>query len=771
MSEKGGYGGIPGSPSETINFPLNTGFVVFEVFETLNTKPPRPAIKDSEMAWCDGFMPFGPSNIRTLYGVGDSIYTAPDGLTIVAFWFYNFSTATYAAVLLSDGSLVQVATDTGITTQIMTAGTIQNPNPNQTWMTQWNAKFLVIVSVQDNGYWLWDGTNLFTAGGISPETVITNSGANYTSAPTVTFQTTSATATPPTFTAVVTDGFVTALNVDTPGSGFVVDDLVAVSFSGGGSDDTAQATAVLSPNTGQVTNVVVTNSVTNLPGTAYVTLDGGGGTGATAALVASNGALVSITVTNGGHGYTTAPTVTFHSTSGTVGTPTATAEISFGEIASATVTNDGTGYKSPPVVNILGDGTGAQATAIINNAGQVTSIVFQNHGYGYTKALITFSGGNNAAEATVSLMPFGVQGTTVEVYVNRVWVGDVRKGFFTAPSSVSDFSPANGAGAFQSNDSFQRVQYSSYKQTNGFLYLISDSSVNYIGGVQTTGTAPVTTIFNNLNVDPQIGTPWPSSIQLFSRNIVFANSFGIFVSYGGAVTKISGPLDGIYNTVITTSGTVSNIYPSSATASLFGIAVYMLLLPIIDPYTNQQKNKLLCWDGKRWFTTDQDVSLTYVTSQEINSVLTAWGTDGTHLYPMFQTPSTGFQKVVQSKLWSNPSYWFRKTNPDLSGILNFYDTVGEVDIIIDNENGNADTVTIVASSTAQLTWTNNSNQPITWTNNSAQPIVWGSPGLALVGPQSVGQVGVLIGMTVKTSARDLSILSLALLEQNYQYRS
>lgn len=601
-----GYGGLPGAPDGTINLPLNNGFVSFEVFDTLNTKPPRPAIKESEMAWCDGFMPFGPSNIRTLYGIGANIYTAAGGLTITAFWFYNLDTNTYAAVLLSNGSLIQVHTVTGVATTILAAGTIQNPNPNQTWVTQWNAKYLVIVSNQTNGYWLWEGAGqLFTAGSISPTITITNGGSGYTG-PTV-------------------------------------------------------------------------------------TITGGSGSGAILSPTVVGGVITNIGVVTGGSGWLQ------------------------GETISVAISD--------------GAGTGATATA--------------------------------------TLMPFGIQGNTVEIYVNRVWVGNVRTGYLSAPADPSDFNPTDTAGSFQSNDSFQRFSYTSFRQTNGFLYLLSDSSMNYIGGVNVSGSPAITT-FSNLNVDPQIGTPWPASVQLFSRNIVFANSFGIFVSYGGAVTKISTPLDGIYSTVVAAGNTVANIYPSSASASIFGIACYMMLLPIINPYTNAQENKLLMWDGKRWFTSPQDVTLTYISSQEINSVLTAWGTDGTHLYPLFQQPTTAFAKVVQSKLYANPSYWFNKTNPELAGILNFYNTTGTVSITVDNESGPSDAVTVTAISTATLTWTNNTGAEITWTNNAAQTITWGSPGIALVGPQTVGQVGVIMGFTVSTTARDVSILSLALLEQNFQ---
>jgi hypothetical protein len=58
--------------------------------------------------------------------------------------------------------------------------------------------------------------------------------------------------------------------------------------------------------------------------------------------------------------------------------------------------------------------------------------------------------------------------------------------------------------------------------------------------------------------------------------------------------------------------------------------------------------------SERWFSSLQDVALTFVGGQEINSVYTAWGTDGTHLYPLFNTASVGFTKLAQTKLWEEP---------------------------------------------------------------------------------------------------------------------
>jgi hypothetical protein len=79
------------------------------------------------------------------------------------------------------------------------------------------------------------------------------------------------------------------------------------------------------------------------------------------------GGVKTITVTNGGSGYTTPPTVTFAGTGGA----TATATVSGGRVTAITLTrnavtdyNFGT-YTAPPAITITGVGTGATATATL----------------------------------------------------------------------------------------------------------------------------------------------------------------------------------------------------------------------------------------------------------------------------------------------------------------------------------------------------------------------------------------------------------------------
>ena len=137
---------------------------------------------------------------------------------------------------------------------------------------------------------------------------------------------------------------------------------------------------------------------------AYAVVGGLGGQGAvlTAVLGVANttGAaladqVASVTVVNGGYGYTTPPTIVF--TSGTGSGATATCTVLNGAIQTVTIVIPGSGYATAPTVTAATD--------------RVTSIVVSSYGKNYTSApTVTLTGGgsSNQATATASLSNNGV---------------------------------------------------------------------------------------------------------------------------------------------------------------------------------------------------------------------------------------------------------------------------------------------------------------------------------------------------------------------------
>jgi hypothetical protein len=189
----------------------------------------------------------------------------------------------------------------------------------------------------------------------------------------------------------------------------------------------------------------------------------------------------------------------------------------------------------------------------------------------------------------------------------------------------------------------------------------------------------------------------------------------------------------------------------------------MLLLPVIDQVTGQRDNKLMMWDGQRWWTANQEPSLTFIATQELNSVMTAWGTDGASLYPLFQQPSTALTKTVQSKLWDAPGYYFTKMAARLYGMVQ-YNAASVQLLTVTLDNGSASVTTSAPITPPGLTWTNSSGAAISWTGLAAAPMTWYSGGQSIFGQLAVSLSGALLGLTVSTASPDLSIMSLTLVE-------
>src|SRR4029077_17766343 len=95
--------------------------------------------------------------------------------------------------------------------------------------------------------------------------------------------------------------------------------------------------------------------------------------------------------------------------------------------------------------------------------------------------------------------------------------------------------------------------------------------------------------------------------------------------------------------------------------------------PIVDPITGQIVNKMFCWNGKIWWAASQSTPLQFIQHQEINSVITAWGTDGSAIFQLFKTPSNAFVKIAQTKLWDRPGgYEYYKDGVRLWGLFHYF---------------------------------------------------------------------------------------------------
>lgn len=672
---QGGSSNIPGEGGAQV--------FTFEDFGSLNTKANRPSIDDKEFSWNENWLPIGAGNLRTLWAEGPNLFTATK--TIIYDYPYNFGDNNYIAVFYSDGTADQVSNPGGniqkvgrgfppgpvtITPISSVPGTFYLPGTSTDLpqAVQWQSKYLIIVgsntNLADGCYYIWDGTNLYQPGSLAPDVTMTNSGAQGTYASPPTLTAFGGSGSGATFTATLdpNTGTIDKVTVTNPGSGYRPSDVVQLGVSGGGGPTTAQVGPAILSTTNGVSSVTVISGGSGYTTASTLAITGGGGSGAEAAITGlSNGTITQISIVNVGQGYTSQPTITASGAgTGFVGN----VQINGGQISAVPVRVQGTGYTTPPTVTIDAPTSdslpliNAQAHAVISSAGAVTQIIIDNPGMGYTNSLpinVKLAGGNNAASGTVALMPFGIYGNALETYQNSIFIANGNKVLFTAPGTSTEFASSLGGGSFIASDNFLRNVVVAIKQATGFLYLLADSSINNISNLQTNVVNNIaSTTFNNSNVDPQIGCSWRDTAVTFGRALMFANPTGVYAMYGGAAQKVSQQLDGLF------ANADFSLTPTASIALLYGVPVYLFSFRTLDPFQGQVRTIMAGWDGQKWFVASQVKVPTFLSSQEINSELTPWGTDGTNLFPLFQTPSDLLTKTFQTKLRTAPSHIVEK---------------------------------------------------------------------------------------------------------------
>lgn len=203
-------------------------------------------------------------------------------------------------------------------------------------------------------------------------------------------------------TAVCTiSGSIWSVTIAGSGSGYVSPPSVA--FSGGGGSGAAAYSVINA--FGSVVGVVITSKGSGYSTAPSVSFSGGGGTGASATC-SIRGSVSRVDVVGvGTFAHAIPPEVTFSPpAAGGIGAKAICLLDVFTSVE-ATLTSGGSGYSSAPTVTFTGgDGTGASATARVS--GGVVSIDVTNGGAGYSVApSVTISGGGGTgAAATASLL-------------------------------------------------------------------------------------------------------------------------------------------------------------------------------------------------------------------------------------------------------------------------------------------------------------------------------------------------------------------------------
>jgi filamentous hemagglutinin family protein len=327
----------------------------------------------------------------------------------------------------------------------------------------------------------------------------------------------------------VTTGTVTGINVAASGSGYTSVPTVTVvnnllDLTGAGATYTANMKVARTQIFGGGSGYVVGD---------VVNFGGGGGVGASGqvASVDVNGAITGITITAGGNGYTSSPTVTVGGAGGGANITT-----SLG-VGSFTLGATGSGYTYVPSVALTGGGLTAASVTLGTNGG-VNTI---NLGTGYT----TLAGSVSIAD--------GGAGTGAQAIstggISQFALAAPVDGYIAAPAvTITAPTPPNGVTGRQAQASaIMGVGDNIVVTTSGAGYSITPSVV-ISGGGGTGATATVTSF--NLNTAPQIQILNQGINYAVGDNVLLdAVAIGTVASIGasGQVTSIAlnAPVGGI----------------------------------------------------------------------------------------------------------------------------------------------------------------------------------------------------------------------------------
>ena len=510
------------------------------------------------------------------------------------------------------------------------------------------------------------------------------------------------------------------------------------------------------------------------PSKGYSTWDGNN--------VVTIGSVGLIGITNGGTGYTSAPSVVISGPDQVGGVQAnATATIAAGAVTAVTLSNSGTGYTNAANLTItFSGGAGSGATAIgelLSFKTGTLNLVVVNGGSGYTNAantIITISGGGgtgatarpivagnvvtqvimtntgsnytNVANVTATVSGGGGNGAVLQAIVNsdqnvgiatfsgRVWIAAGRTVSYSAAGSYSDFTTVS-AGSLTLTDSTLHGNIVQLLSANNFLYIFGDDSINVFSDVRVTTSG--ITLFTNTNVSASVGSKLPHAIFPYFRSVLFMNDYGVYALVGSTTSKLSDGLDGLFPNISFSEP----VYAGQVLLNNILCAAFNFKYND-QTFTDSERFIQAVFFEKKWFLTSQGDSMKYITSVPEEGRIVMYGVSGNNLYKLYNDTTAAITSRIQTALLplTDP---IRTKQALKFGIEATLTSGALLDVTVDSETGSSP----VYSLGNYVSWYNNSNVTLSWINNSSTVILWlGGVGYALY-KSDAQQWGKYLGLT------------------------
>jgi len=497
---------------------------------------------------------------------------------------------------------------------------------------------------------------------------------------------------------------------------------------------------------GSVGTIALTNKGTGYNTAPTVVISGPDQTGgdqanAVATLVSGGNTVASVSLVNGGTGYTNNANLSVTFSGGGGSGANAIAEIT--TFATGTVyvnvISGGSGYinAANTIVTISGGGgTNAAGTAIISG-NTITQVIMTNNGTNYT----------NSANITATVAGGGGSGAVLQANINsnknsgiasfsgRVWIAQGRTIYYSAAGSYSDFTSVS-AGNFVITDGTLHGNIQQILSANNFLYIFGDDSINVFSDVRVTSTG--NTIFTNTNVSASVGSKLAYAIFPYFRSVLFMNNYGVYALVGSTTSKLSDSLDGMFPNIdfVTEEVTAGQVLLNNILCAAFNFRYHD------TTFTNSYRYIQAVFFEKKWFITSQGNDMKYTTSVPVNGIINMYGVRGRDLYRLYQDSTSAITSRIQTAL--NPMGDPIRTKQALKFAIEATVESGiELSVTVDSEQGSSSPY-ILGN---YVTWYNSSGNTIPWINNSSTVISWiGGTGYELY-KSDAQQWGKYLGLT------------------------
>ena len=732
----------------------------FRSWKGVFTKARRAAIPEDQFYDLTNLIPIGDANLHTIPDISSPLV---DYTTDTAYWmqYANINNKDYLFTFTASGAIYAYDIAAATSSQINVGKLMSGAG---TRMDQW--KNQAVLFADSTGYYSWDGTTFSgpytgghpsTGGAVISATVSGSVGTVlFTSSPTDLYA-----------------GAVLALQGFTPSGWngkfpFTQMTLPAVS------------SAII--NTAFTLGTITFASAHNLATGALVTLTGFISTGWNATFKATVTGSTTITIP-----FTAAPTIALPTISNTSIVGTA-ATVTFTTPHGLSTGQYITLYNMYPagwngqwqitvtsnvVVTFTNPGSPANATspygtAVVSSATTVGTITVGNMWqttFASPPTTATVIGTVNSPgllpQNTTSPYAQYLVSPDIAVFSNRVWIYSDRALYVSGINSYSDFTIDAGAVVQQLTDPQIRGQFTRILSSNGYLYLLAKSSIFVISDVYIpTNAVPPAPVFSILNVQAIIGCDQPGSVFTMNRELMFANSYGVYRLAGVTAEKISSDIDGTFQSVNTLAGS-GGLQISGGGASVQNILnASFLIRQVNDPDFGTRSVVANFFDGKWWFsnynstlTTNSNgvVSLTEATTGTLTFITWAmnvafpalYGLKSNKLHQLYANNNSGPLTRWQTALWPMEDSLADK-EVYRAGLEITANAVGNAYMSLDTPNTSNQFLVGTPGATA---WINFSGTITTWQNNSAVVVSWSNSSYSLFVADAQGGYGKYVGLT------------------------